>query len=107
MASIHLEGDRFAVVFNIDGCSWVYDGHFDEESRAFTVERVLVGQGELGGGVLHGLDHDPITDRFVVALLHGDEPDAALRHLPGRCDPVGPADARARARPRTGAPLAR
>lgn len=65
---VHLEDDRFAVVFNIEGCSWAYDGRFDETARAFTADRVLVGQGELEGGVLHGLDHDPSTDRFAVAF---------------------------------------
>ncbi len=70
----HLEGDRFVVVFNIDGCSWAYDGYFDEPARAFTAERVLVGQGELAGGVLHGLDHDPESDRFAVSFCTATDP---------------------------------
>lgn len=71
---LHLEGDRFAVLFNIDGCSWAYDGRFDEQARTFAAERVLVGQGELAGGVLHGLDHDPSTDRFAVAFCTATGP---------------------------------
>jgi len=46
----HLEGDRFAAIYNIDGCSWAYDAHFDEASRTLAVDRVLVGQDELAGG---------------------------------------------------------
>jgi len=53
-----LEGDRYSVAYNIDGCSWVYAGSFDEAARSFAVDRVLVGEGELSGGVLHGLDYD-------------------------------------------------
>ena len=41
----HLEGDRYTLTYNIDGCSWVYAGTFDEASRSFSVERVLVGRG--------------------------------------------------------------
>ena len=70
----HLEETATRVVFNIDGCSWVYDGRLRREALAFTVERVLVGQGELDGGVLHGLDHDPSTDRFVVAFCAATSP---------------------------------
>jgi dipeptidyl aminopeptidase/acylaminoacyl peptidase len=71
---VHLDGDRFAVVFNIDGCSWAYDGRLDEPARSFAVDRVLVGKDELEGGVLHGLDHDPETDRFVVAFCTATSP---------------------------------
>jgi hypothetical protein len=28
----HLEGDRFAIVYNIDGCSWAYDASLDEQA---------------------------------------------------------------------------
>ena len=43
----HLEDDRYAAVFNIDGCSWAYDTHFDEAGKRLVVEHVLVGEGEL------------------------------------------------------------
>jgi dipeptidyl aminopeptidase/acylaminoacyl peptidase len=35
---------------------------------------VLVGRGELSGGVLHGLDHDPSGDRFAVAFCTATSP---------------------------------
>ena len=41
----HLEGDRFAAVYNIDGCSWVYDASFEEQTRTLSLDRVLVGEG--------------------------------------------------------------
>jgi dipeptidyl aminopeptidase/acylaminoacyl peptidase len=70
----HLEGDRYIAHFNIDGCSWAYDGHFDEAALSFAVDRVLVGSGELAGGVLHGLDHDPASDRFAAAFCTATSP---------------------------------
>jgi dipeptidyl aminopeptidase/acylaminoacyl peptidase len=70
----HLEGDRYALVYNIDGCSWVYAGALDEESRTFVVERVLVGEDELAGGVLHGIDFDEESGRFVASFCTATSP---------------------------------
>jgi dipeptidyl aminopeptidase/acylaminoacyl peptidase len=70
----HLEGDRFVVHYNVDGCAWAYDGRFDEPARAFVADRVLVGSGELSGGVLHGLHHDAATDRFAAAFCTATSP---------------------------------
>ena len=70
----HLAGDRYAAIFNIDGCSWVYDTHFDEVARCLTVDRVLAGRGELAGGVLHGLDLDESSGRFALAFCTATEP---------------------------------
>ena len=64
----HLEGDRYALVYNIDGCSWVYDANLDEPSRTVTVTSVLVGQGELADGVLHGLHYDTASRRFAMSF---------------------------------------
>jgi dipeptidyl aminopeptidase/acylaminoacyl peptidase len=70
----HLEDDRYSLTYNIDGCSWVYAGGFDEAARTFSVERVLVGEGELAGGVLHGIQHDPESGRFVVSFCTATSP---------------------------------
>lgn len=70
----HLEDDRYVLVYNIDGCSWAYAGSFEEASRAFTIERVLVGESELAGGVLHGIDFDEESDRFVASFCTATSP---------------------------------
>jgi dipeptidyl aminopeptidase/acylaminoacyl peptidase len=70
----HLEGDRYSLTYSIDGCSWVYAGTFDEASRSFSVERVLVGEGELAGGVLHGLHFDAGSGRYVAAFCTATSP---------------------------------
>jgi dipeptidyl aminopeptidase/acylaminoacyl peptidase len=82
----HLEGDRYALTYNIDGCSWVYAGAFDEASRSYSVERVLVGEGELAGGVLHGLHHDAGSGRFVAAFCTATSP-TQLHLLPAEALP--------------------
>ena len=70
----HLEDDRYALVFNIDGCSWTYDTLLDEGARRLRVERVLAGQGELSGGVLHGLDFDESNGRFALSFCTATNP---------------------------------
>jgi pimeloyl-ACP methyl ester carboxylesterase len=70
----HLEDDRYAAVFNIDGCSWVYDAQFDESSRRLSLEQVLVGQGELADGVIHGIDLDRSSGSFAVAFCTATMP---------------------------------
>ena len=83
----HLEGDRYALTYNIDGCSWAYAGAFDEEARTFTVDRVLVGEGELAGGVLHGLHFDAGSGRFVAAFCTATSP-TQLHVLPAEDGPT-------------------
>jgi pimeloyl-ACP methyl ester carboxylesterase len=70
----HLAGDRFAALYNIDGCSWAYDASFDEPSRRLNAERAIVGHGELADGVLHGLDLDEESGSFTVAFCTATEP---------------------------------
>jgi dipeptidyl aminopeptidase/acylaminoacyl peptidase len=71
---MHLEGDRYEVRYNIDGCSWAYEAGLDEPARRLTVERVLVGEGELAGGVLHGLHYDEGSGRFALAFCTATMP---------------------------------
>jgi len=70
----HLAGDDYSLTYNIDGCSWVYAGSFDEAARAFSVDRVVVGEGALSGGVLHGLDYDVESKRFVASFCTATTP---------------------------------
>ena len=70
----HLDDDRYSLTYNIDGCSWAYAGSFDEAARSFSVERVLVGEGELAGGVLQGLHHDKGSGRFVASFCTATRP---------------------------------
>jgi dipeptidyl aminopeptidase/acylaminoacyl peptidase len=70
----HLEGDRYAAIYNIDGCSWVYDVQFDEGARRLSATRVLIGNAELAGGVLHGIDLDTSSGRFAAVLCTATSP---------------------------------
>ncbi len=70
----HLAGNRYTISYNIDGSSWVYEGLFDEASRRMTIQRALVGMGELSNGVLESLDYEKATGRFVISFSTATSP---------------------------------
>jgi hypothetical protein len=43
---------RYIVGYNIDGCSWRYEGAFDPATRVMTLQHTLCGAGELSNGVI-------------------------------------------------------
>jgi pimeloyl-ACP methyl ester carboxylesterase len=69
-----IDGDHYLAVFNIDGVSWAYEADFDEAARAMKLGRVLVGEGELAGGVLHGIDRDPESGRWALSFCTATTP---------------------------------
>lgn len=70
----HLDGARFALEYNIDGCSWLYEGTFDEASLTMTLERVLCGSGKLSNGMLESFFYDKAGDRFVLSFSTATSP---------------------------------
>jgi dipeptidyl aminopeptidase/acylaminoacyl peptidase len=70
----HLEDDRFAAVYNIDGVSWVYDASFDEQSRTLSLDRVLLGEGGLADGMVHGLDLDESSGQMAASFCTATMP---------------------------------
>ena len=104
----HLEGDRYAARYNIDGCSWVYDTRFDEaaanaDRRAGSRRRRrALGRHAARPSLRQG------ERRLRGVVLHGDRPDPAVAARAER-RPAGPPDAgtRPRPRPRPSRPRAR
>ena len=70
----HLISDRYTLTYNIDGCSWVYQGLFDEAALTFTITDTLCGTGTLRNGVLEHLDYDKTTDSFAASFSTATTP---------------------------------
>lgn len=70
----HLVNDRYLIMYNIDGCSWVYEGVFDEEKLVMTYKHVLVGRKPLDNGKLEHIDYDEDADLFVVTFSTATSP---------------------------------
>lgn len=70
----HLQGNRYALHYNIDGCSWLYEAALDETALTIAVTAVLVGQAPLSDGVLKGNFYDKATDEHVVSFTTAVSP---------------------------------
>jgi esterase/lipase len=70
----HLFKDHYMIRFNIDGCSWVYEGIFDEKKRAMTIKHVLVGRKPFDNGMLHEVEYNRSQDAFSFAFSTATSP---------------------------------
>lgn len=71
---IHLAEDRYAVTFNIDGCSWAYEGVFNEEKLTLNLKHVLIGQDPFDGGMIEHLDYDKVEDMYTFSFSTATSP---------------------------------
>jgi dipeptidyl aminopeptidase/acylaminoacyl peptidase len=70
----HLAHNRYGVVYNIDGCSWLYDGTFDETTLIMNLDHVICGRDELSNGVLEAFYYDKADDRFALSFSTATSP---------------------------------
>lgn len=71
--SIH--EDLSLVEYNIDGCSWLYEGRFDRDHLTLTLNHVLVGDREpLKNGMLASVSYDMKEKRAVVSYSSAVSP---------------------------------
>ncbi|MCI2430240.1 prolyl oligopeptidase family serine peptidase [Candidatus Acetothermia bacterium] len=70
----HLKGNRYLLSYNIDGCSWVYEGVFDEKKLVFKITKNIVGKGRLSNGVMQSLYYDKKGNRYIGAFSTANSP---------------------------------
>jgi pimeloyl-ACP methyl ester carboxylesterase len=70
----HLVGNRYLLKYNIDGCSWLYEGTFDEAALSMDLSAVICGQGELANGVLESVRYDKPGDRYALSFSTATSP---------------------------------
>jgi pimeloyl-ACP methyl ester carboxylesterase len=73
-AITHLYDNRYSLQYNIDGCTWLYEGAFDPENLKINIEYVICGQGYLANGVLEAVSYDEADDRFILAFSTATSP---------------------------------
>ena len=74
VACIHLTKNRYALEYNIDGCSWLYEGEFDQRSRTMRLGSVICGKGRLTDGVLQSVFYDKKSDTFALSFSTATSP---------------------------------
>lgn len=70
----HLHDGRYRLDYNIDGCSWLYEGAFDEGALRLSLDTVVCGQGDLSNGVLAGVEYDKEGDRYALSFSTATTP---------------------------------
>lgn len=69
-----LHGDHYAIRYNIDGCSWLYEAAFDEKKRVMKIKQVVVGQAPLDGGLLEHFEYNKEADIYVLSFCTAVSP---------------------------------
>ena len=64
----HLYREHFAIFYNIDGCSQVYDAKFNEDEHSIKIKHMVVGDLPLESGKLEHLDYNKEMDIFTVSF---------------------------------------
>jgi pimeloyl-ACP methyl ester carboxylesterase len=70
----HLKDDQYAVHYNIDGCSWLYEAKFDEDKRVLKLRRIVVGDAPLDNGVLEHADYNKESGLFTISFSTATSP---------------------------------
>ncbi len=83
----HLTGDRYLLQYNIDGCSWAYEGVFDEAALRMTLTRVICGQGRLSDGVLQSIRYDSSSGCYAISFSTATSPSQIYIVKPAESGP--------------------
>jgi pimeloyl-ACP methyl ester carboxylesterase len=69
-----IDDERYLLTYNIDGCSWVYEGRLDQEALQMRLERVICGEDVLAQGVIQSCRYDKGSDSYAVAFSSATSP---------------------------------
>lgn len=70
----HLRDNLYEVIYNIDGCSWLYEAELDEASCRLHYRAAICGEGALSGGVLEASYYDKSGDAYVLSFSTATAP---------------------------------
>jgi pimeloyl-ACP methyl ester carboxylesterase len=63
-----IKGNRYSLLYNIDGCSWLYEGAFNEKTLSVHLDFVICGRKILSDGVLESFYYDDKSDRYILSF---------------------------------------
>ncbi len=70
----HLKENRYLLTYNIDGCSWAYEGTFDEKRLLFKLDKTICGKGTLSNGTLQSLQYNKKSNSYAAAFSTATSP---------------------------------
>lgn len=69
-----IKGNRYSLLYNIDGCSWLYEGVFNEKTLSMHLDFVICGKEILSDGVLESSYYDVKSDRYILSFSTATSP---------------------------------
>ncbi len=89
----HIDGNRFILGYNIDGCSWIYEVEFDHKDMSVDVKNVIVGDSPLDGGVSLGIKWDKSRSfksvdnvEYIISFTSATQPSQLYLYTPGEVE---------------------
>lgn len=70
----HLDGNRYFLKYNIDGCSYGYEGEFDQQNLRIDVDKVIFGSGGLSSGVAQSIFYEKASGNYAVSFSTATTP---------------------------------
>jgi pimeloyl-ACP methyl ester carboxylesterase len=71
---LYLIKNKYLLEYNIDGCTWLYEGIFSESKHRFNITRVIVGKSQISNGVLESAYYEKNSDRYIVSFSTATSP---------------------------------
>ena len=59
--------DIYLLEYNIDGCTWLYEGNFYEKNLQFNIYKVIIGKSKISNGVMESVDYDRRSDTYIIS----------------------------------------
>ena len=66
--------DEYLLEYNIDGCSWLYEGIFNQKSLQMHLGKVITGKGDISNGVLESVSYEKKSDRYILSFSTATTP---------------------------------
>ena len=84
LVNLHsVKKNKYLLEYNIDGCTWLYEGIFDENLLLFKINRNIIGKGKISNGVLESIEYEKETDRYIFSHSTATSP-TQLRTIEGK-----------------------
>ena len=80
---LSVKKNKYLLEYNIDGCTWLYEGVFDEKILLFNITKTVIGKGKISNGVLESIDYEKESDKYILSHSTATSP-TQLRSIEGK-----------------------
>jgi predicted peptidase len=75
LVNLHLvKKNKYLLEYNIDGCTWLYEGIFEEKILLFKITNTIIGKRKNSNGVLESINYEKETDRYILSYSTATSP---------------------------------